>query len=253
MGKTPDMPDAPNPYQTAQAQADVNRVNTYTPYGSAQYGHVGADGQWAEGMAGRGDQAALRVVESPFQEQLREGMEAGALDLQSVLLGDGVSLPDRATPQSTDQIAQQFYDNNVGLLSENFERDQMRTEGRLQNRGLPVGSEAFGDGMTPVLDAQSGALANLAAQAQQFAAGEQSRQYGLDRDARSTALGEYMTAISGEQFTPSPLINMPNVPQIDLAGMINSNYQAQMQQAQIEQAGQNQTFGLLGGLLGGLF
>ncbi|WP_299933663.1 hypothetical protein [uncultured Pelagimonas sp.] len=250
-GKGGSAPSAPNPYDTAQAQANINRLNTYTPYGNSVYGHVGSNGEFVAGQGGRDSQSAVSLIESPFQQQLREGQEEGALGLQSALLGGGINLPDRATPQGTDAIAQEFYDNNVGLISRDFERDQMRTEGRLQNRGIPIGAEAFDDGMRPVREAQTNALTGLAAQAQQYAGNEQSRRYGLDRTSRNDALGEYMTAISGEQFSPSPLINLPNTQGIDLAGMINNNYQAEMQQYSMDQQNRMQNIGMIGGLLGG--
>lgn len=46
MGKK-SAPKAPDPYQTAQAQADINRLNQYTPYGNLEFGYVGNNGQFS--------------------------------------------------------------------------------------------------------------------------------------------------------------------------------------------------------------
>lgn len=249
MSKRPKMPQAPDPHETAAAHAKINRINQYTPNGNAVYGYVGENGEFVAGQAPDGQQGALKIQETDFQKQLREGSEAGALGLQEALLGAGINLPDRAKPADMGALAQEYYDRNEGLLSEDFERDQMRAETRLQNRGLPVGSEAFRDGMRPVHDAQARARSALSAQALQYAGNEQSRRFNVERSARGDALREYMSAVTGQQ-SPSPLINTPHTSDVNLAGLVGQNYQAQMQGYQQQMANRSNMIGTIAGLAG---
>lgn len=249
MSKRPKMPKAPDPHETAAAHAKVNRINQYTPNGNAVYGYVGDNGEFIAGQAPDGQRGALQIQETDFQKTFREGAETGALGLQEALLGAGVNLPDRAKPADMGALAQEYYDRNIGLLSEDFERDQMRAETRMQHRGLPVGSEAFKDGMRPIHDAQARARSALSAQALQYAGNEQSRRFGVDRMARGDALREYMTAVTGQQ-SPSPLVNTPQTPQVNLAGLVGQNYQAQMQGYQQQMANRRNLMGAIAGLGG---
>ncbi|MCG7492464.1 tail fiber domain-containing protein [Thalassobius sp. Cn5-15] len=250
------MPDPISPWDMAAAQSHYNRLNSYGPNGNVVYGHVGDDGQFVAGRGGRDQQQAMQTEETEFQRQLREGNEAGTLGLQSAVLGSygldgegGGALP--GVPQIEDQngIAQQYFDANVGLLTEHFGRDQERMMGRMQNRGLPVGSAAYEDGMRPVMDAQNRALTGLSANAINYAGQEQSRRFGLGRQARDSAINE-ITGVTSGRFSPSPLVRGGSPSNIDVAGMMQSNYDAQMAQANARQAGRNAMFGNLFGIAG---
>lgn len=250
--KSPKLPTPPDPYKTAAAQDLYSNSNIYGPNGTVTQGYVGENGEFIAGIGAQGTRGATQVMETDFQRTFREGAEGGALGLQEALLGGGINLPDRAQVQDQGQIAQEYYDQNADLISRHFDRDQMRTETRLQNRGLPIGSLAFADGVQPVREAQTNALANLASRATEYAGAEQSRRYGLDANARAAALQEYLTAASGAG-NPTPTINAPQRSSVNIAGMIGDNYNSQVQAALAEAQGKRQTFGTLAGLAGAFF
>lgn len=234
MGKSPKMPDPINPWDMAEAQSHYNRLNTYGPNGSVIYGHVGDDGQFVEGPGGRDQQQAVQTEETEFQRNLREGKERGALGVQTAVMdayGNGANLPD--VPQIEDQnaIAQDYFDANKSLVSRHFGRDQDRMMGKLQNRGLPVGSEAYEAGMQPVLDSQNNAMQGLAARSMAYAGGEQSRRYGLGRSARDSALNE-MQGVANGSFTPSPLVQSGGTAGINIDQYMQNNHSQQVQNAQ---------------------
>lgn len=247
MGKGAQAPEAPDPWETAQAQASMNRVAEYSPYGNVQYGMVGENGEFVSGLAGKGDTAARMVSETDFQRQFREGNEGMALGFQSALLGEGIALPDRAQIGDADQYRQDYYDANVDMVTRDFGRDTERAETRLQNRGIPIGSAAFEDGMRPVQEAQASALTNLAAQAYSAGGQEQSRMFNLERTLRGDAMGEYSSLINGQAYTPSQLVSPGGISQVDIAGQINQNYQNELNAWNQQQANKRS---LLGGILG---
>ncbi|MFK7943726.1 MAG: hypothetical protein AB8B85_12550, partial [Paracoccaceae bacterium] len=209
MGKTPSMPAAPDPYAMAQAQFQYNNLNTYSPNGNVEYGYVGSDGNFTAGTPGQGQQGAVNIVETPFQSELRGMQEGGALDLVGSIMGGGVSLPDRAAPRDMAELEAEIFDRNIGRVTEYHNRDQLRQEDRLQNRGIPIGAQSFADGMDPLLRSQDNAVNDLSLAAFDRAGQEQSRQFALDKSARDGALAEYDFAFGGG-FNPSPLVQAGN-------------------------------------------
>lgn len=78
MGKK--TPSAPDPQQTIKAQADANRISTYTPFGNIQYGNVGADGTFSPNT----EREASYMTLSPQQQQLMNYSDAA----KSQMFGD---------------------------------------------------------------------------------------------------------------------------------------------------------------------
>jgi hypothetical protein len=74
-------PDAPDPYVTAQAQADANRLNQYTPTGNVEFGSFDESGNFVPNQSRYGN---VRVSSTPGQEALQrqgEGLCEEALNL----------------------------------------------------------------------------------------------------------------------------------------------------------------------------
>lgn len=228
-GSKPKSPKAPDPWETAAAQWQLNNISSFGPNGSVEFGYVGENGEFVQGTPGKGQSGASRVIESDFQREAREGSEAGTLALQGDILG--------APMRSASEMGQEYFDANIGLLTENFERDQMRGETRLQNRGLPVGSKAFSGGMRPILDSQNQAVGALASSS-------------MDRghDLRQQDLGNRWQAITGgTSVNPAPTANARGV---NIAGMINDNYSARMNQYTADVEARNARIGAVAGMAG---
>jgi hypothetical protein len=252
MGKAPKTPAAPDPYKTAAAEARVNRVTEFGPNGTIRYGHVDDRGNFAQGMPDKGQMAARRVEETPFQSNLRGLSETGALGLASKLFGGGIDLPARAQVGDTDDYRRMIYDKSAALLTEDFNRDMLRTEDRLQNRGIPIGSEAYAAGIRPVSDSQARALSGLALDSYMQGGQEQNRLYGLNSAARSNAINEYAAAFGGNQVNPSPLVSPGGTSPIPLSSLIGQQYQQQVAAAQQAAAARNSMFGSIIGAGGAI-
>ena len=72
MGKS-SAPPPPDPYKTASAEAQFNRLNTYSPSGSGvRYGYTDASGNFVQGLAPEGSQSAVKQIERPWEASIRE-------------------------------------------------------------------------------------------------------------------------------------------------------------------------------------
>ena len=79
-------PAPPSAAETAEAQAKANRVTQLTPQGNLIYGTIDpATGEFKP--YDTEDQAALKVEETDFQRQLREGTESEVLRLLNEFTG----------------------------------------------------------------------------------------------------------------------------------------------------------------------
>ncbi|MGE4259208.1 MAG: tail fiber domain-containing protein [Candidatus Babeliales bacterium] len=174
MGKrAPSAPPPPDPQATARA----TQVGYYGPGGEQiQFGTQGSGGfQQREGAD------AYRVVESPYQQQFRQGAEGLTSALLQNISNQGfANLPnsidfsqvgdiptvDQFEPQAQ-QATQAAYQRQLNLLNPEFERTNRKAEQSLANKGLPIGSEAYNEEL-----------------------GRISRQQGFDREQAALAADE---------------------------------------------------------------
>jgi hypothetical protein len=190
-------PAAPDPLATATQDNLLNRLNTYSATGSGQrFGYTDpTTGQFVEGTPPKGAQAAVQNVESGYESNLRSLLEGGSTEIVSALLG--ADIPDRAQVKDTSEIAKAIYDKGYSLLEPSIAKNQSMLLTNLQNRGLPVGSEAFDEAYSSQQRETEDTLSRLAQSAVIGAGQEQSRQYQIDSSARSSALDEILTAMGG--------------------------------------------------------
>lgn len=249
MGK-PSAPRAPDPYKVADAQAQTNQkaaedqiklnsIDQYNPFGSSTYQRD------ANGMPISQTTSFSPQVQGLFDSQI--GAQGGISD---AIMGHLGNLPTGGFDPSsinTDDIAQKSYDQRVSLLQPQFDQQSKNLDVRLAERGLPIGSEAYGDEMNRFDTARNDALSSAARQATLDAGAEQSRQYG---QALSTYQTPYNTLSSlmgnssqlgtpSFQNTPSAGIAAP-----DLEGGVWNKYKAD------QQAYQDGQGNLMSGLLG---
>jgi hypothetical protein len=250
-GKNSKAPAPPDPYQTASADAQFNRLNTYNPDGGGtRFGYTDASGKFVAGMAPPGQQSAVTTIESPFEKAIREMLQPASKQLVGRMITDNVTgMPDAARPKDTSGIAKSIFDRNFSLMSPALEKGQNRLLTNLQNRGLPVGGEAFNEAMGAQKRETDDMISRLAQDATINAGQEQSRQFGIDSAARSGSISEIVAAMGGG-YSPATATTPNMQGGSNYASLVSQKYGADM--ANWQQQQQNRT-GLLGtlGTLGG--
>ncbi len=221
MGKksSPAPPPAPNPYEIARADAEFNRIDQFTPFGSLTYGGPNRN------------QATLE-----FNPQLQEilnsqmGMDAGLLNtgqqalpgleglIQSPLDLQGLpNLPNDVEGYRTG-VEDAFYDRSSRLLDEQFQLDEDRLRQTLANQGLQSGGEAFGTEFGLFNQRRGETYENLARDAVLFGGQEASRQLGDQARLRGQLFGE-RGAVRSNQF--NELGSLLGLQQVQQPGLQN--------------------------------
>lgn len=275
MGK-PSPPPAPDPVATINAQtgsnketaianAELNRVNQNTPYGSSTYsiGGYNPDGT---------PQYSQQVTLSPEQQSLYDKYTKGQLSLADTALGSlgnvqsNFSQPFslRNDPTRTSFADQQkaasdtAYGAATRYLDPQYAQAGEQLDSKLANQGLQVGNEAYqraqGD-FQRNKDLAYGQARDVAynqglqAQNQGFNQGLQGA--GLQFAEYNQPLSTYNSLITGSQPTNPQFGNVPGVNQAntDVAGITNSGYQNQLARYNASNQGINNLFSL-GGQLG---
>ncbi len=143
MGKksTPKAPKAPDPNELIDAQANANRVDSYSPYGSTVYKKVGED-EW------RSDTEFTPELQGLFTKYL------GSAGSDPISYHDYAVQPNLTNfnsdaykweDKSYDQYAGKMFDRAKGLLDPVYQRQNKDFEQSMANKGLPLGGEAYDD------------------------------------------------------------------------------------------------------------
>lgn len=255
MGKS--APKAPDPGKTAAAQGQwnsftsqqqqaMNMIGQNSPWGSLQYDQTGS--QTIIDPNGKPVQVPMYTANttlSPQQQaifdktQQSESNLAGIAVDQTKKLGSLLSDPFSFNNSDAEQWA---YD----LASPRILQQQGKNEGALRsqliNSGIRPGTAAWDSEMSRLTNANSDQLNQLALTGRSQAFGEQLQ-------TRNQALNEPIALASGTQVQ-SPNSTFAQTPQsqvagVDYTGLVNQQYQGQMQQY-------NARTGALGGLFGGI-
>lgn len=291
MGK-PSAPAAPDPTVTAQAQttsnidtakanATLNRINQYTPYGSSTYDITGYD---ASGIPQYSQTTAL----SPTEQNLLNTYQTGQQNLGNIALGmqgqvansyqnpiDTSQLPGVAskvnlgdTSSQIQQAQDAAYKGQTQYLDPQYARAQEQLQSQLTNQGIPQGSEAWNNAMNQFNEQKQAAYGNAGLQAVQAGNQEQNTLFGQGLSSadlqnaaqaqgmqqlfalRNQPLNEYNALISGAQvqnpaFTATPTANQANT---DIAGITNQGYQNQLAQYNAQTQAMNNLYSLGGNL-----
>lgn len=253
MGKGSRAPKSPDPYDTASAEAQFNRLDTYSPSGSGvRYGYTNSQGQFVQGVAPEGFQSAQQYIESPWEKAIRESLQPASVDLVNRVIGDNITgMPDAARARDTSGLAKQIFDTGYARMAPQFEKENNRLLTNLQARGIPMGAEAFDSAYKTQKQGVNDALQQLTLGATQAAGQEQSRLFGLDSAARSGAVAELVAAMGGNYNPPTATPN-GQATGVDYSGLVQKGYQndlAQWQQKQQQQTSAMGTLGTLGGAM----
>ena len=220
-------PAPPDPYETAQADASLNRIDTYSPSGAGVvHGYTDASGNFVQGPAPEGMQAAQRYVEGSHEKQIRNLWEPASVELSQRLVRDNVTnMPDAARVKDRSDVARDLFDRSFSMMNPAIEKSERRLLTSLQGRGIPIGSEAFNDAYGEQQRQTQDTLARLAMDANLQAGSEQSRQFGLDQAARSNALQEIVAAMGGT-YNPQNPMPSGNAAGVNYSGLVAANHQS---------------------------
>ena len=289
----PSAPAAPDPTVTAQAQtasnvatatanAELNRVDQTTPYGSSTYNITGTN---PDGTPQYSQTTSL----SPTEQNLFNMGQQGETTLGQTALGQLSNLQNAYStpfsfggPQVTGQVAGQqdqgqaiqnaqnaAYQSQTQYLDPQFQQGQQTLNAQLANEGLSTGDTAYNNAQTNFANQKQQAYQSAQDAAVTAGQNEQNTLFGqglssanLQNSASAQALNQqlglynqplnsYNALASGSQvqnpnFTSVPAVNQSGT---DVAGITNSAYQNQLSAYQQQMAGVNNLFGL-GGSLG---
>lgn len=249
----PKAPAPPDPMQTAQAQgtmnketavaqARLNNVNQYTPYGNLVYSIDGVnDGvpQWrATQTLSPAEQDALNLSN---RAQSLYG-QAGVQQLER--LQGTLSQPFNPDSASRQRVEEAMF----ARMQPQMDRDRETMAARLANQGIGLGTEAWraaqDDWNRGVNDAR---LATVVA-----GGNEQSRQLQADLAVRNQPINETAALLTGQmvgtpQFTQTP---QTGIQAPDYQGAVAQNYAGQMAGYNSRMQSYGGTMGALGGLGG---
>ena len=257
MVDAPTPPTAPDPAATAAAQtasnkdtaianAELNRVNQYTPGGSLTYQVVGTnpDGtpQYQSNQTYSAANQALYDSTNATKQNL-----ANIGTQQSAKIGDMLNTPfdlSQASGANIDALQRQRLDPMWAQ-----KQDQLNTQ--LSNKGIKLGSDAWNNAQNQFgqnqNDAYNSMFINDQGQAQQAAMAQ-----------RNQPINEISALMSGSQVAQPQFTNVPSATQAntDVAGITQQGFANQMglynQQNSTNNAAMGGMFGLGGSLLGNI-
>lgn len=209
---SPKAPAVPDPVATAAAQsasnkdtaltqAQLNNVNQVTPYGNLTYSQT-------PGSNGVPQYTATQTL-NPVQQQaldVQQGIELDTSKLGQKQIGrisDSLSDPftlDKygAAPSASDanrqQVIDSLYSQQTSRLDPRFGDQETALRTRLSNQGISEGTDAYSNAMRDFNFGKNDAYQTAQNQAINAGGAEQSRQYGLQRDAYQSGISNDLTA-----------------------------------------------------------
>lgn len=250
MGKS--TPKAPDPMKVSQAQtasnqatalfnANLNRVNQSSPFGSINWSHTGDDPAtgWSQS-----------TTLSPQLQSLLDSQVGAQQGISSAITGALGNLPSGAFNPgdiNVDDIRKRSFDSQMALLNPEFDKGWKNLESTMSDRGIPLNSEIWNDQTGEFNRNRDTALLGASRTADLDASNEFQRQYGNKLNEYQLPFQTLGALMGNSQAVGNPQFS--GVPQSQAAGVdVGSNvwnsYNAQLQNAQ------NQQSNLFGGLLG---
>lgn len=258
MGKKSKAPKPPDPYQTAAAQteqnvstaianATLNNVNQVTPYGSLTYNQIGTetitgpDGQTYQIPRYQATQELTEIGQETQDQSDQASLNfATAANNQTANLVDTLSTPLSLDNEATESRLMELGRARLDpVLAEQDEA--LRT--RLANQGIRAGSEAYDREMRNQNQSRNDAYNQLMLTGRNQAVNELLTE-------RNQPVNEITALMSGSQVQQPNFVNtnMPQVANTDIAGLVQDNYNARLNQYNQQQAQRNSLYGGLFGL-----
>lgn len=258
MGKSAGSPPpAPDPAQTAAAQARLNRdsavtqfglnaTNQVTPFGNLTFDQIGT---WEDGTP----RFQATTAFSPTQQRLFDTGQAASqqfADIGTRQLGQvdqALSTPLDLNNEATEARLMELGSRR---LNPQFAQRRAAMETQLVNQGIAPGSEAYNRAMTQLGEQENDAFSQLLLSGRGQAVQEALTQ-------RSQPINEISALLSGAQVSQPQFGGTPQVgvAPADITGPTMAQYQGQLaawqQQQQSRNAATGALFGLGGAALGG--
>jgi hypothetical protein len=252
-------PKAPDPQETASAQAGMNRdtattqqllnmTNQVGPNGSLTYNQSGSNSfVGADGKTVNLPQFTATTTLSPEQQAIKTQSDKASLNLgtlaaeQSGKLQQYLNDPFKFTNDDASQWAYDLASPRI-LQQQGQNQDQLRTT--LANKGIREGSAAWNAEMSRMTNADTDQL-------NQLALNGRSQAYSEAVQNRNQPINEITALMSGSQVAAPQFQQTPQtgVGGVDYTGLVNQKYQADVANSQATNGG---LFGLGSSLIGAL-
>lgn len=249
-------PKAPDPKETAAAQSGMNRdtaltqqqinmVNQVTPDGNLTYNKTGESSFVDSSGRTVTTPTYTAVTElSPQQQAIKAQTDAASLNLgtlanqQSAAIKDQLSKPFSYDNKDAENWAYDLASQRI-LPQQQKNQEALRTQ--LVASGLRPGTAAYTSEMERLTNANTDQLNQLALTGRQQGFQEAFTQYNNPINTISALMSG--SQVANPQFTQTP---QSNVAGVDYTGLVNSNYQSQLQSRNAMMGG---LFGLGAGLV----
>lgn len=149
------------------------------------------------------------------------------------------------TLESANATREQTLDALMKRLQPSLDAQDQANQTQLNNAGIKAGSDAYGRSRDEInRNAVDARLAAILASGQ-----EAQNQYALESAARNAPLNEIIGLMNGSQVQSpqAAATNMPSIPTVDYAGLVQQDYQNKLGAWQQKQA---MTSNILGGIFG---
>jgi hypothetical protein len=241
-GKKSSKVKSPDPNEIIRTQAKYNRINQYTPFGSLTFSSANG------GLNNVATQTLSPELQQIFGLQTQGSQQALEQALaQQALLPQGLPNYSLQNPNYDNPIAQR----SLALLRPDMELDEARFMQDLENRGIPVGSEAFNNAQRQFMDNQNRIRERIALESAM-------QDIGLQQQNRAQSFNEVAARLGQQQVQIPGLSGFFSPGSMDVAGAHQLQQNAQSANAQIAAQGRSDLLSGLFGLgssaiLGGLF
>lgn len=254
-------PKAPDPMQTAQAQAQANQstattqqllnmTDQVTPDGSLTYSQDGSRSYYDPVTGKTVDVPAFTATQtlSAANQKLYDTgqrTQQGIADIAEQQTGRIGTLLGKPVDINNEETEARLFGLGSKRLDPKFAREEEALRTRLANSGIQAGSAAYDAEMSNFAQGRNDAYNQLLltgrGQAVQEALAE-----------RNQPINEISALLSGSQVSQPRFTTTPQtgVDGVDYTGLVNQKYQADLQASQAKMGG---LFGLGSTLLGGLF
>jgi hypothetical protein len=244
----PKPPQAPDPREIAQTDAEFNRIDQYTPYGSLTYGGPSRNQATLslspeyQNLFNMQTQSDTNLLGSALQAQ-------GGIDqlIQNPLNTQGLpGLPQNFDAYRSD-TERAFYDRSAGLLNEQFGRDEENLRQTLANQGLQSGGQAFGQEFGQFNQRRGETFSNLARDAVLYGGQEASRSLAGQSGLRSQLLGERGSMRSNQFNELASLLGLQQVQQPGLQNFFAPGQAGVMDAYGLQQSALQNNFNAMSG------
>lgn len=226
-----EMPKAPDPYKTAEAQMRVNRdaarmsmVNQNGPFGSLNYTE-GPDGRFT----------ATTTLDPAGQAAVGGARQAAGDRLGMFTQNWGSGMPDFSGDRQ--RIEDELYKRMSSRLDPQYQDRERELTSRLHAQGITQGTEAYQREMDNFGRDRRGAYDEARSSSILGGGAEQSRLFDMSSTQRGQEFGEIGSLFNLGQLNNTPqAVGHAGVGAPDLAGLIGQNYQTRVAGASSQNA-----------------